>query len=132
MSTEPVAGAPDLVDVNFAVKERPSATVGGGIGYSAYQKFVLNGNFSDSDFFGGGDYVALNVDAGLYNKIYSLQRDRSLSAASTVSRARFRCSYRDSTQFYPRSPRRSIPRILYARYRVSAIRSPSIRASMPA
>ena len=31
MSTEAVPGSPDLVDVNFAVKERPSATIGGGI-----------------------------------------------------------------------------------------------------
>jgi outer membrane protein insertion porin family len=98
VSTEPVAGAPDLVDVNFAVKERPSATVGGGIGYSAYQKFVLNGNFSDSDFFGGGNYVALNVDAGLYNKIYSLSETDPYRSVDGLSRT-ISMSYRDSTQF---------------------------------
>ena len=53
--TNPVPGSPDLVDVVFDVKERPSATIGGGIGYSASQKFVLNGNFQDSDFMGSGD-----------------------------------------------------------------------------
>ncbi len=98
MSTEPVAGVPDLVDVNFAVKERPSATVGGGIGYSASQKFVLNGNFSDSDFFGGGDYVALNIDSGAYNKIYSFSQTDPYRTVDGLSRT-ISMSYRDSTQF---------------------------------
>ena len=43
--TTPVAGSADLVDVVFNVKERPSATVSGGIGYSASQKFMLNASF---------------------------------------------------------------------------------------
>jgi outer membrane protein insertion porin family len=98
MSTEPVAGVPDMVDVNFAVKERPSATVGGGIGYSASQKFVLNGNFSDSDFFGGGNYVALNIDAGYYNKVYSFSQTDPYRTVDNLSRT-ISLSYRDSTQF---------------------------------
>jgi outer membrane protein insertion porin family len=98
MSTEPVAGVPDMVDVNFAVKERPSATVGGGIGYSASQKFVLNGNFSDSDFFGGGDYVALNIDSGEFNKVYSFSQTDPYRTVDGLSRT-ISLSYRDSTQF---------------------------------
>ncbi len=98
MTTDPVAGAPDLVDVNFAVKERPSASVGGGIGYSAAQKFVLNANFSDSDFFGGGDQVTLAVDSGAYNKQYSLSQTDPYRTVDGLSRT-LSLSYRDSTQF---------------------------------
>jgi outer membrane protein insertion porin family len=102
MTTDQVPGSPDLVDVNFAVKERPSATIGGGIGYSAAQKLVLNANLSDSNFFGGGDFVALNVDSGAYNKIYSFSQTdpyRSVDGLScTIS-----LSYRDSTQFVSES-----------------------------
>jgi outer membrane protein insertion porin family len=98
MSTEPVPGVPDLVDVAFAIKERPSATVGGGIGYSASQGFVLNGNFSDSDFFGGGNYVALNIDAGKYNKVYSFSQTDPYRTVDNLSRT-ISLSYRDSTQF---------------------------------
>jgi outer membrane protein insertion porin family len=98
MSTEPVPGVPDLVDVSFAVKERPSATVGGGIGYSASQGFVLNGNFSDSDFFGGGDFVALNIDAGRFNKVYSFSQTDPYRTVDNLSRT-ISLSYRDSTQF---------------------------------
>jgi outer membrane protein insertion porin family len=98
MSTEPVPAVPDLVDVAFAIKERPSATVGGGIGYSASQGFVLNGNFSDSDFFGGGNYVALNIDAGKYNKVYSFSQTDPYRTVDNLSRT-ISLSYRDSTQF---------------------------------
>jgi outer membrane protein insertion porin family len=98
MTTEPVAGAPDLVDVNFAIKERPSASVGGGIGYSAAQKFVLNANFSDSDFFGGGDAVTVAVDSGAYNKVYSLSETNPYVTVDNLSRT-LSLSYRDSTQF---------------------------------
>src|ERR1041384_7546067 len=35
--TTPVAGAPDLVDVDFKVEEGPSDQLGGGIGYSESQ-----------------------------------------------------------------------------------------------
>jgi outer membrane protein insertion porin family len=102
MTTEQVPGSPDLVDVNFAVKERPSATIGGGIGYSAAQKLVLNGNLSDSNFFGGGDFVALNVDSGAYNKIYSFSQTDPYRSVDGLSRT-ISLSYRDSTQFVSES-----------------------------
>ena len=102
MSTEPVPGSPDLVDVNFAIKERPSATVGGGIGYSASQKLVLNANLSDSNFFGGGDFVALNIDSGAYNKIYSFSQTDPYRSVDGLSRT-IALSYRDSTQFVSES-----------------------------
>ncbi|HEY6451238.1 MAG TPA: outer membrane protein assembly factor BamA [Steroidobacteraceae bacterium] len=102
MSTEPVTGSPDLVDVNFAVKERPSATVGGGVGYSAAYGLSLNGNLSDSNFFGGGDFVALNVDAGAFNKVYSFSETDPYRSVDGLSRT-IALSYRDSTQFVSES-----------------------------
>ncbi len=108
MTTEQVPGSPDLVDVNFAVKERPSATIGGGVGYSAYQGLVLNGNLSDSNFFGGGDFVALNIDSGAYNKIYSLSETDPYRTVDGLSRT-ISLSYRDSTQFVS-DPRPSVAR----------------------
>jgi outer membrane protein insertion porin family len=102
MATEPVPGSPDLVDVNFAVKERPSATIGGGIGYSASQKLVLNGNLSDSNFFGGGDFVALNIDSGAFNKVYSFSQTDPYRSVDGLSRT-ISLSYRDSTQFVSES-----------------------------
>jgi outer membrane protein insertion porin family len=101
-STAAVPGTPDEVDVNMAVKERAAASVGGGIGYSAYEKFVLNANLSDSNFLGSGDQVRLNVDAGLYNKVYSIGETNPYTTVDGLSRT-VAFSYSDSTQLYAQS-----------------------------
>jgi outer membrane protein insertion porin family len=96
--TTPVPGSPDLVDVVFNVKERPSATISGGIGYSAAQKFMLQGSFQDSDFMGSGNAVGLQIDAGPYNKIYSFSHTNPYATIQGVSRT-VSLTYRSSTQF---------------------------------
>ena len=96
--TNPVPGSPDQVDVVFDVKERPSATISGGVGYSASQKFMLNGSFQDSDFMGSGDAVALQLDSGLYNKLYSFSHTNPYLSIDQLSRT-VSVSYRNSTQF---------------------------------
>ena len=102
VDTQAVAGSPDLVDVTFKVKERPSAQIGGGIGYSASQKFMLNGNFSDSNFMGTGDAVSLQIDSGRYNRIYSFVHTNPYVSVDGLSRS-ISLSYRDSTQFVSES-----------------------------
>jgi outer membrane protein insertion porin family len=96
--TNQVPGTPDLVDVDYTIKERSSATIGGGIGYSAAQKFVLNGNFSDSDFMGGGNNVGLNADSGRYQRVYTLSDSNPYVTVDGLART-YSISYRDSTQF---------------------------------
>jgi outer membrane protein insertion porin family len=96
--TTQVPGTPDLVDVDYTIKERSSATIGGGIGYSAAQKFVLNGNFSDSDFMGGGNNVGLNADSGRYQRVYTLSDSNPYVTVDGLART-YSISYRDSTQF---------------------------------
>ena len=96
--TTPVPGSADLVDVLFTVKERPSATISGGIGYSASQKFMLQGSFQDSDFMGSGNNVALQIDAGPYNKVYSFSHTDPYATIDGVSRTAS-VTYRTSTQF---------------------------------
>ena len=96
--TTPVPGTPDLVDVEFKVKERPSATISGGVGYSAAQKLMLNGSFQDSDFMGSGNNVGLQLDSGIYNKLYSFAYTNPYITVDNFSRT-FSLSYRNSTQF---------------------------------
>src|SRR5882757_8374485 len=69
--TTPVAGAPDLVDVNYKI-EGPSAQLGGGIGYSETYKFMLNGSYSDANFLGTGQRVAVELNGGAFSKVYSI------------------------------------------------------------
>ena len=57
-----------------------------------------NGSFQDSDFMGSGNSVALQIDAGPYNKIYSFSHTNPYATIEGVSRT-VSLTYRSSTQF---------------------------------
>ncbi len=63
---------------------------------------VLNANLSDSDFLGSGNSIAVNLDAGLYNKVYSLSETNPYTTVDGLSRT-VSLSYSDSTQLYEQS-----------------------------
>src|SRR5687767_5399074 len=96
--TTPVAGAPDLVDVDFKVEEGPSAQLGGGIGYSESQSFILNGNYADANFMGTGKRIALELNSGRYAKVYSFSHTNPYTNVDQLSRT-WSLTYRDVTQF---------------------------------
>jgi len=95
--TTPVPGAADLVDLDFKVEEGPSAQLGGGIGYSESQSFILNGSFVDSNFMGGGERIALELNTGRYSKVYSLSHTNPYTTIDGVSRS-VNFSYADVSQ----------------------------------
>jgi outer membrane protein insertion porin family len=96
--TTPVPGSADMVDVNFTVEEGPSAQLSGGIGYSESQKFILNGSYADANFLGSGERVALELQGGLYSKVYSLSQTNPYATVDGIQRVTT-LSYRDITQF---------------------------------
>jgi outer membrane protein insertion porin family len=96
--TTPVAGASDLVDVDFKIEEGPSAQLGGGIGYSESQSFMLNGNYADANFMGTGKRIALELNAGQYAKVYSFTHTNPYVSVDNLSRT-YSLAYRDVTQF---------------------------------
>ena len=96
--TNPVAGTPDLVDVDFDVKEGLPGQFSGGIGYSESQSFMLNGSFVHSNFMGSGERVALELVAGQYSKQYSLSHTDPYTNIDGVSRT-LGLTYRDVTQY---------------------------------
>jgi outer membrane protein insertion porin family len=96
--TTPVAGAPDLVDVDFKVEEGPSAQLGGGIGYSESQSFILNGNYADANFMGTGKRIAFDLNSGRYSKVYSFTHTNPYVTVDELSRT-WSLTYRDVTQF---------------------------------
>jgi outer membrane protein insertion porin family len=96
--TTPVAGAPDLVDVDFKVEEGPSAQLGGGIGYSETYKFQLNGSYTDANFLGTGQRIAVELNGGAFSKVYSLSHTNPYTSIDGVARTES-LTYRDVTQF---------------------------------
>ena len=96
--TKPVPGSADLVDVEFEIKEGPSAQLGGGIGYSESQSFILNGNYADSNFLGSGERISLDLNSGRYSKVYGFSHTDPYTNIDGIART-MSFTYRDVTQF---------------------------------
>lgn len=96
--TTPVTGAPDLVDVNYKIEEGPSAQLGGGIGYSETYKFQLNASYSDANFLGSGERLAVELNGGAFSKVYSIQHTNPYTTVDNLQRT-ISLTYRDVTQF---------------------------------
>jgi outer membrane protein insertion porin family len=86
VATEPVPGTPDLVDVNYTVKEGLPGQFSGGIGYSESQSILLNGSFVHSNFMGTGNRVAAEINAGQYSKVASVSHTDPYTTVDGVSR----------------------------------------------
>jgi outer membrane protein insertion porin family len=108
--TRRVAGSPDLVDVEVTVEEGPSSQIGGSLGYSERQSIIASASFIDSNLFGSGDRLALELNGGRYGQVFSVAHtdpyftmenvSRSLSA-SYVERERLTSSFSQfTTQTY--------------------------------
>ena len=72
VNNAPVAGSPDLVVVDFDIEYRMPGQFSGGVGYSESQKIILNGSIVHTNFIGTGNRVALQLNSGRFQKLYSL------------------------------------------------------------
>ena len=85
--TARVAGSDDLVDVAFDVTEGPSSQVSGGVGYSERQEFTLQGSYIDSNLFGSGNRLALDLNGGRYGQVFSVSHTDPFFTVNGVSRS---------------------------------------------
>ena len=72
VETVPVEGNPDQVDVVYTVKERPTGALLFGVGFSSVEKLALSTSLTQSNIFGTGKFLSLNVSHGTVNSVYSL------------------------------------------------------------
>ncbi|HLQ84687.1 MAG TPA: outer membrane protein assembly factor BamA [Salinisphaeraceae bacterium] len=86
VSSEPVPGTDDLVDVNYDVEERPAGTLQFGVGYSDAEGFLVNGNVSHSNIFGTGNEVSIGAETNSYAKSVSARWTDPYFTADGVSR----------------------------------------------
>ncbi len=98
VDNSPVPGSPDLVDVDFDLKYRMPGQFSGGIGYSESQKLLLNGSIVHTNFLGSGNRVALELNSGRFQKLYSLSHSDPYRTLDGVRRT-ISINYRDITQF---------------------------------
>jgi outer membrane protein insertion porin family len=97
-SNTPVPGTPDLVDVEFKIKEGLPGQFTGGISYSETYKLGLNASIVHTNFLGTGDRVALELDQGRYSKVYSFSHTNPYASVDGISRT-LSVGYRDTTQY---------------------------------
>jgi outer membrane protein insertion porin family len=98
VETNQVAGAADLVDVDFQIEEGLPGQFGGGVGYSESQSVILNGNFVHSNFMGTGNRIAAEINSGRYAKAFSFSHSDRYTTIDEVQRS-ISLGYRDVTQF---------------------------------
>jgi outer membrane protein insertion porin family len=96
--TTPVPGSPDLVDVDVDLEYRMPGQFSGGVGYSESQKLLLNGSIVHTNFLGTGNRVALELNSGRFQKLYSISHTDPYRTMDGVHRT-FSINYRDITQF---------------------------------
>jgi outer membrane protein insertion porin family len=72
VETQPVEDNPDQVDVHYTVKEKPTGALLFGLGFSSVEKIALSASLTQSNVFGTGKYLSLNINSGSVNKVYSL------------------------------------------------------------
>ncbi|HQU62130.1 MAG TPA: outer membrane protein assembly factor BamA, partial [Nitrosomonas sp.] len=71
VETPPVPDAPDQVDVNVRVTEKPTGAVMFGAGFSDREGLILNGSVSQDNIFGTGNHLSLQVNTGRINRLFS-------------------------------------------------------------
>ncbi len=86
VETERVPGEEHLVDVNFDIKQRQSGTLSAGVGFSDRAGVLLNGGFTESNFLGTGDRLAVNLNAGSFQRIYSISHTDPYFTEDGISR----------------------------------------------
>jgi outer membrane protein insertion porin family len=72
IETPGVSGTTDQVDVNVSVAEKSTGNVMLGAGFSSSEGLVLSGSVSQSNVFGTGNRLSLQLNTGSVNTVYAL------------------------------------------------------------
>ena len=71
VETIPIPGTEDQVDIEFAVEEESTSSVGGSIGYSDFG-LNIGLNLSDNNYLGTGNRVQIGLNKSIYQDLYSI------------------------------------------------------------
>ncbi|MEM9172305.1 MAG: outer membrane protein assembly factor BamA [Pseudomonadota bacterium] len=97
-NTRPVPGRADQVDIEFDLEYGLPGQFGGGIGYSETQKFLLNGNFTHTNFLGTGNRLSAEINSSRFQSVYSLSHTNPYTTMDGIRRT-LSLSYRNFDQF---------------------------------
>ena len=86
LDTEEVPGAPDQVDLNLTVVEKPTGSLSLGAGFSSSDKLSLSFGIKQENVFGSGSYLALDVNTSKTSRNLALTSTNPYFTADGVSR----------------------------------------------
>jgi outer membrane protein insertion porin family len=72
VETPAVPGALDQIDVNFAIKERPTGSVQAGAGYSSTEKLVLQASYTQQNVLGTGHAISFEVNTSRATRTFAV------------------------------------------------------------
>jgi outer membrane protein insertion porin family len=72
VETPSVSGTTDQVDVNVAVTEKPTGNILFGAGYSSGDGVILSGAVTQSNIFGSGNHLGIQINSSKVNTVYAL------------------------------------------------------------
>ncbi|MGF6770340.1 outer membrane protein insertion porin family [Paraburkholderia sp. GAS199] len=96
VTTVPVEGSPDQVDVDVKVSEKPTGAITLGAGFSSTDKVVLSAGISQDNVFGSGTSLAVNVNtAKTYRTLTVTQTDPyfTVDGIKRITDVYYRTSY---------------------------------------
>lgn len=99
VTTQPVPGTPDQVDVDVAVKEKPTGAITLGAGFSSSDKVVLSAGISQDNVFGSGTSLAVNVNTSSYYRTLTVTQTDPYFTVDGISRITS-AYYETSTPLY--------------------------------
>lgn len=87
VETPPVPGTNDQVDVNVAVTERPTGSLNVTAGYSQIDKFVIGASVSQTNVFGSGNTLSLDLNTSHSARTIALSQTNPYFTIDGISRA---------------------------------------------
>jgi len=98
IETAEVPGAPDQVDLNLNVVEKPTGSLQLSAGFSSADKFALGFSIKQENAFGSGQYLGVEVNTSKYNRVISLSTTDPYFTADGISRT-FEVFHRNSKPY---------------------------------
>jgi outer membrane protein insertion porin family len=98
IETAEVPGAPDQVDLQVNVVEKPTGALQLGAGYSSFEKLFLTFSISQDNILGTGNFLGLQVSTSKFNKFFSISTTDPYYTDDGISRT-FEYSHRSSKPY---------------------------------
>ncbi|HRO60661.1 MAG TPA: outer membrane protein assembly factor BamA [Burkholderiaceae bacterium] len=87
IDTQPIADAPDQVDLNVVVEERPTGNITFGVGFSSTEKVILSAGLNQQNFMGTGKSLGIDINTSRLQRTIALSYTDPYFTPDGISRS---------------------------------------------